>query len=136
MTTLTALAPTSERRVPSSHEDASFHQDPSSPAPPATRPLQVAFVNNMPDAAFCTTERQFCRLLQCTGTDILMRPYVLPSIPRKPVLSNYIQEHYSNLDELWDSAPDALIVTGANPHTSMLSEERYWRDLCGVLSWG
>lgn len=134
MTTLTALAPT-ERAT---HPDlgASFGQELSIPVSPPTRRLRIAFLNNMPDASFCTAERQFGRLLQSGGGNVDIQRYVLGGISRKPTLSRYIREHYNGLETLWDSESDAIVVTGANPHTTMLSQENYWRELCSVLSWG
>jgi homoserine O-succinyltransferase/O-acetyltransferase len=98
--------------------------------------LTVAFVNNMPDGAFNATERQFFGLLEA-GSGALgveVRSYTMDGVPRGERVAARIAENYFPLDTLWESTPDAVIVTGSNPLASRLRQEPYWEDLARVIT--
>jgi homoserine O-succinyltransferase len=42
---------------------------------------------------------------------------------------------YSNIDSLWNTRLDGLIVTGAEPLAPALKDEPYWRSLATLLEW-
>jgi homoserine O-succinyltransferase len=46
-----------------------------------------------------------------------------------------MSSRYAPVGDLWNSAPHALIVTGAEPTTAQLSEEPYWRSLSSLVDW-
>jgi len=103
----------------------------------ARRSLNVALINNMPDSALESTERQFAELLAAASSDLLVRLqlYSLPDVPRSPSARHYIENNYSCLDSLWDSRPDGLIVTGTEPVAGELTNEPYWSGLTEIVDW-
>lgn len=103
----------------------------------ARRNLNVALINNMPDSALESTERQFAELLAAASSDLLvrLRLYSLPDVPRSPSARHYIENNYSPLDSLWDSRPDGLIVTGTEPSAAELRDEPYWSGLTEIVDW-
>jgi homoserine O-succinyltransferase len=111
------------------------------PAPQAlaidTRPVTVALVNNMPDAAFVDTEQQFRRAVAADrgpGT-VDLQLYTFAELPRSESITSVIRSHYRDLDELWARPPDALIVTGTEPAQAQLPYEPYWPYLARLLEW-
>ncbi|MGH2914554.1 MAG: homoserine O-acetyltransferase/O-succinyltransferase family protein [Solirubrobacteraceae bacterium] len=105
---------------------------------PEARPITVALVNNMPDAAFRDTEEQFRRAL-CSGPDdgegIALELYTIAQIPRSDRTRALIESRYRDLRELWSEPPDALIVTGTEPKQAQLVYEPYWPQLARLLQW-
>jgi homoserine O-succinyltransferase len=101
------------------------------------RVLEIGLVNNMPDAALESTERQFLDLLRAAAGDIpvRLRLYFIPEVPRAETGRQYIAGGYRSIDELWNSRLDGLIVTGTEPRTLELSDEPYWRPLTRLLDW-
>lgn len=99
--------------------------------------LTCAFINNMPDGAFDSTERQFLGLLASASIDqeIEVRRYTMPGVPRGQETSVRIAEEYLSLANLFLEPPDLLIVTGSNPIEVNIEDETYWGDLVDVLSW-
>ena len=77
--------------------------------------LDIGLVNNMPDAALDATVRQFRVLLGAAADDMVVRLtlYTLPEVPRTD-LGRQLVSGYSDINELWDSRLDGLIVTGQN----------------------
>jgi len=101
------------------------------------RVLSVAFVNNMPDAAFEDTYRQFVGLLGAGDHDfdVHLRGYWLPHVPRSESVLNAGPLRYEDVSCLYADPPDALIVTGLEPGSADLTAERYWEDLAHLLRW-
>ena len=99
--------------------------------------INIGLVNNMPDLALISTERQLFALLNAAAGSlpIRLRFYTLPMIPRTDWGRQYINRFYSNSDDLWDSDLDGLIVTGAEPQAPNLAEEPYWASLGQVTDW-
>ena len=99
--------------------------------------LDIGIINNMPDGALKSTERQFLQLLDSAadGLTINVTFYALGEVPRSERAGRHIQGFYADIDDLWDRPLDGLIVTGAEPRTSTLNEEPYWNSLTGVLDW-
>jgi homoserine O-succinyltransferase len=94
--------------------------------------VEVALVNNMPDAALDATERQFRGLLAAMNVRLTM--YSLPEVPRTEFGRRRVAR-YSNLDDLWSRRYDGLIVTGAEPRAADLKDEPYWDSLTRLLAW-
>ena len=105
--------------------------------PANTRPLLIAVINNMPDAALRATERHFCQLLGAAahGMNVDLRFYSLPEIARAAPERDHIAQHYDTLDELLQNPPDGLIVTGAEPKFPCISQEAFWPSLCRIVDW-
>jgi homoserine O-succinyltransferase len=99
--------------------------------------IQVALVNNMPDAALEDTELQFFDLLDAASGDVpvVVKLYSLTGVPRTDRGMRRLNSFYYSLDDLWDSQVDALIMTGTEPQQSNLRHEPYWRNLANVLDW-
>ncbi len=110
--------------------------DSQSNTPPVGR-INVALVNNMPDAAFVDTERQFQRAVSTgLGADhVEIELYTMPGIARSDAVAAEIRSRYLGLNDLWDKRPDALIVTGTEPVQSQLQYEPYWPSLSQLLQW-
>jgi homoserine O-succinyltransferase len=99
--------------------------------------VNIGLINNMPDSALVSTERQLFELLSAAaGTlPVRLRLYTLASIPRTDWGQQYISRFYSAIDNLWESDLDGLIVTGAEPLASNLAEEPYWDSFGQVIDW-
>jgi homoserine O-succinyltransferase/O-acetyltransferase len=106
------------------------------PDAPATR---IALVNNMPDAAFDSTERQFLDLIGSASvaadTPLDIALFTLPGIARRGATRTSIATRYRSLDTLWSDPPDALVVTGTEPHAVQLESEPYWTALAELIVW-
>lgn len=105
------------------------------PAPP--RFLRLALVNNMPDAAFEETDRQFVGLLSDDALPgaVSFERYSLPGITRGAQAMGMLGRLYKPLEELYTGPPDAVVLTGAKPKQAELSEELYWPALDQLLRW-
>lgn len=99
--------------------------------------VTCAFVNNMPDTAFDTTEQQFLELLeQGSGSGLVeVRRYAIAGVPRGDQSASRIAEQYQRFDDIYLEPPDVLIVTGSNPIEVRIQDEPYWADLVELLSW-
>ena len=99
---------------------------------------RVALVNNMPDAAFGATERQFVGLLDAGAgcNTVTISRHTMPGVPRGERIRDRIAASYRHLDDIMSSPPDVLVVTGSNPIESRIEDEAYWSDLHGMLKWG
>jgi homoserine O-succinyltransferase len=97
----------------------------------------IGLVNNMPDSALRTTERQFCDLLSTAGQGLAVSLRVLsfPDLPRGQSGRAYVTQHHEDIGELWDSQIDGLIVTGTEPRAARLPEEPYWPTLTRLIDW-
>lgn len=99
--------------------------------------IDIGIINNMPDAALQSTERQFVKLL-CAAADhvnVRVRFYAIAEVPRSERARRCIKSFYSPVEELWDSRLDGLIVTGTEPQASNLKDEPYWSTFSRVLNW-
>jgi len=99
--------------------------------------IEIGLVNNMPSAALETTERQFRALLGAAANGIVVRLKLLalPDVPRSEAGRRYVSDSYSDINDLWDSHLDGLIVTGTEPRTPNLKNEPYWGSLARLLEW-
>src|SRR3984885_1439811 len=82
-----------------------------------TEQLNIAFINNMPDAALEDTELQFFDLLDEASGDVpvCLKLYSLNGVPRTDRGQRHVNEFYSGSDELWNNRFDGVIVTGTEP---------------------
>jgi homoserine O-succinyltransferase/O-acetyltransferase len=104
-------------------------------------PLVIGLVNNMPDAALRTTERQFSELIAAAAGPLPfeLRLYALPDVPRSETARAHVKEHYEDAGALQDQQHgqpiDGLIVTGTEPRSRNLSDEPYWASLARLVDW-
>jgi homoserine O-succinyltransferase len=101
------------------------------------RLLELGLINNMPDAALESTERQFVELLHSAAGDIpvRLRLFSLPDVPRSDAARAHLGNGYAGIDDLCNGRLDGLIVTGTEPRAPSLRDEPYWGSLTRVLDW-
>jgi len=99
--------------------------------------INVGIINNMPDGALKSTERQFLNLLNTAAGALALRVtfYGLPEVLRSDSGRRHMDGFYCNIQDLWDHPLDGLIVTGAEPRTPNLPDERYWTKLTELVEW-
>jgi homoserine O-succinyltransferase len=105
--------------------------------PPVGEPLTIGLVNNMPDAALKSTERQFRDLLTgaAGGPSVALRVFSFPELPRSEQGRRHVAEHHEPIENLWGSQFDGLIVTGAAPVSPALEQEPCWPVLARLVEW-
>jgi homoserine O-succinyltransferase/O-acetyltransferase len=99
--------------------------------------LTIGLINNMPDAGFAATERQFIDVVgAATGDAIVgLRLFSIPDVPRADHMKHAITQQYRDVSELWDTSLDGLIVTGTEPRVANLKDELYWSALTKIVNW-
>jgi homoserine O-succinyltransferase len=99
--------------------------------------LHIGVINNMPDAALKATERQFLSLLGSgpESLEVCVSLFALRGVPRTEAAQLHIAQYYSPIERLWSGELDGLIVTGAEPQATELSDEPYWDDFTRVVEW-
>jgi homoserine O-succinyltransferase len=99
------------------------------------RCLEIGLVNNMPDAALKSTERQFLRLLQAAASSHVVRVhfYTIPAIERGAAIRPHLDHYYASTSALPSDDLDAVIVTGTEPRRTDLREEPYWPALAKLF---
>lgn len=99
--------------------------------------LNIALINNMPDAALEDTELQFFGLLDDASVDIpiYLKLYSLTGIPRTERGQRHVNSFYYSLEELWPNQFDGVIITGTEPRQPNLQDEPYWGALGDVFDW-
>ena len=99
--------------------------------------LHIGFLNMMPDAAIEATERQFFRLL-CAGSPnyvVVVHPFTIKGIERNEAAAEYVYKSYQSFSDIKGKNLDALLLSGANPKRSELSDEPFWDHLVNVFDW-
>jgi homoserine O-succinyltransferase len=99
--------------------------------------IKVGLINNMPDEALKATERQFISLLNLAseGVPIHLSLYTLPGVPRSDASRRHMGSLYQDIEDLWESQVDGLIVTGREPLAANLADEPYWESFTKTLAW-
>lgn len=99
--------------------------------------IVIGLVNNMPDQALASTDRQFGELLSKAAGDlpILLRTFSIGSIPRSDAGRHYVRDRYEPVENLWGAGLDGLIVTGTEPRAADLTDEPYWPTLARLVDW-
>ena len=99
--------------------------------------LTIGLINNMPDAGFAATERQFIEVVgAATGNSIVaLTLFSIPDVPRADHVRHGITQQYRDISELWNTSLDGLIVTGTEPRAASLKDEPYWDTLTKVVNW-
>ncbi|MGY0398661.1 MAG: homoserine O-succinyltransferase MetA [Ostreibacterium sp.] len=101
------------------------------------RELHIGFLNMMPDAAFLATERQFFRLTAAATNivQIYLHPIKCDGVKRSETIDSHIKQYYHDVDDLKKEGLDAIIVTGANPQFTDLTQEDYWLQATEIFEW-
>ncbi|MDH5354167.1 MAG: homoserine O-succinyltransferase [Gammaproteobacteria bacterium] len=109
--------------------DRAQHQD--------IRELHIGILNMMPDAALQSTERQFMRLVGSCNRIAQFHVHIFsfPEIPRDELAQKHIDQYYASFDQLKRDGLDALIISGANPVQSDITQEPYWEPLAKTVAW-
>jgi homoserine O-succinyltransferase len=99
--------------------------------------VTIGLINNMPDAAFEATERQFAELIRQAAPSrvVLLKLFVIPDVPRGAKMRRALAGKYRDIAALWDTPLDGLIVTGTEPRAENLKDEPYWQSLSAVVDW-
>jgi homoserine O-succinyltransferase/O-acetyltransferase len=99
--------------------------------------IVIGLLNNMSVGALDATERGFVALLESASDGVLieLRRFALPEVLKDEPSSIYRDRHYESSESLDEARVDALIVTGREPLTADLREERYWNSFVRVLEW-
>ncbi|MEI9923005.1 MAG: homoserine O-succinyltransferase [Bradyrhizobium sp.] len=99
--------------------------------------LTIGLINNMPDGALQSTERQFMRLLTAAAGDNRVRFHclALPSVRRSQPAKWRVDQKYTDIAALDQLHVDGLIVTGAEPIAATLPEEPFWQELTEIVDW-
>jgi homoserine O-succinyltransferase len=126
---MTAVPPDAPYKFP-----ASYLQETS---PKHSPRVSIGIVNNMPDAAFQTTERQFVTLLQAAAGDCDVRIHLfsLPGVARSNAALQRVRTRYIDYQEICNLHLDGLIVTGASPYAERIEEEPYWQAFEQLVDW-
>jgi homoserine O-succinyltransferase len=97
--------------------------------------VRIGLVNNMPDAAFEVTERQFRRLVEAAlhPRQCSFDYFALPGIERSEIIRADIARRYRPAELLPDCHLDVLIVSGASPLQADLRSEAYWPALALLI---
>ena len=92
--------------------------------------LTIGLINNMPDGALQSTERQFMRLLTAAAGNNRVRFHclALPSVRRSQPAKWRVDQKYTDIADLDHLHIDGLIVTGAEPIAATLPEEPFWQE--------
>jgi homoserine O-succinyltransferase len=105
--------------------------------------ITIGLINNMPDAAFKATERQFVSLLDAASEsiEVQLSLYTLPSIARTESTVRRAASHYASAETLWSAGRndldglDGLIVTGKDPVSADLRDEPCWEMMTQIIEW-
>jgi homoserine O-succinyltransferase/O-acetyltransferase len=99
--------------------------------------VTIGLVNNMPDAAFDATERQFADLIRAAAPSrvVLLKLFAIREVPRAAEMFGSLAGKYRDIAELWDTPLEGLIVTGTEPRAKNLRDEPYWQNLSAVVDW-
>jgi len=99
--------------------------------------IDIGLLNNMPDGALVSTERQFLTLMGSAADGVVVRLslYALSDVPRSDSGRSHIRSFYSSTENLANHHLDGLIVTGTEPRSANLMDEPYWGSMTGVLDW-
>jgi homoserine O-succinyltransferase/O-acetyltransferase len=98
--------------------------------------IAIGLINNMPDGALQSTERQFTKLLGVDGNRrISLRVFSMAEIPRAEVGLRYVEEHHERIEALWSTKLDGLIVTGMEPRSPHFEDEPYWSTFAKLVDW-
>src|ERR1700683_3263989 len=87
--------------------------------------VTVGLINNMPDAALKSTERQFVDLMResTRSTVVQLLLFSIPQVPRSGAARAEMATRYRDVSELWETHVDGLILTRTEALSKDLSAE-------------
>jgi homoserine O-succinyltransferase/O-acetyltransferase len=99
--------------------------------------VDIGLINNMPDSALVSTERQLFDLLSAAAGKSIVRLHLftMDATPRTTWGREYVRRFYRGFNELFESRLDGVIITGAEPTTERLVDEPYWETFVQVVDW-
>jgi homoserine O-succinyltransferase len=99
--------------------------------------IVIGLVNNMPDGALQSTDRQFAELLTigAAGRAVSLRIFSIAGLPRAETGRRYAEEHHEHIEALWSAKLDGLIVTGMEPRSPNFEDEPYWPIFAKLVDW-
>jgi homoserine O-succinyltransferase/O-acetyltransferase len=99
--------------------------------------VDIGLINNMPDSALISTERQLFDLLSAAAGKLVVRLhlYAMETTPRDAWGHDYVRRFYLGINDLLNNSLDGLIVTGAEPKAACLTEEPYWASFKQTIDW-
>lgn len=102
-----------------------------------TNCLNIGLINNMPDSALVSTERQLFELLTAAAGKLVVRLhlYTMETTPRADWGRDYVRRFYLSTRDLLNRHLDGLIVTGAEPKAVSLMDEPFWPSFAQVIDW-
>ena len=109
----------------------------SRPGSSEADPIVIGLVNNMPDAALRSTERQFLELFSAASGahSVRLRLLSVPQVPRGEAGRAHVSLCYEDIGKVWDDHFDGLIVTGTEPRARVLQDEPFWPALAALVDW-
>lgn len=127
----------SELSWPPGKSAASFAVNDEARQAPLPAPIELGFVNNMPDAALEATERQFLSLIEAGAgpIDVRVHFFALADVPHNGRAERHLALCYDDLEALVQSPLDAVIITGNEPKAARLYDEPYWGSLARLFDW-
>jgi homoserine O-succinyltransferase/O-acetyltransferase len=93
---------------------------------------EIGLISNLPAPILLATERQLMRLLKSAAGSI---PFQLRSFSLSSARSSAAAEYCADINDLYRENLDGLFVTGAEPRTTSLVEESYWKTLTEIVDW-
>src|SRR5215475_5349509 len=102
-----------------------------------TEYIDIGVINNMPDAALMSTERQLFDLLGAAAGRLVVRLhfYTMETTPRSDWGRDYVRRYYRGTNDLLNGRLDGVIVTGTEPRAASLTEEPYWTTFVQLVDW-
>ncbi len=99
--------------------------------------LAIGLVNAMPPAAMRSAEWQFRSLIEAAAgrRPVRFRYFALPGLSGPANDHVPPGHHYEDLDRLWDSGVEGLIVTGTEPREDAITDERCWPAMASLIDW-
>jgi homoserine O-succinyltransferase/O-acetyltransferase len=99
--------------------------------------IEIALINNMPDAALEDTESQFFELLDAASGNlpVTVKLFSLPELGRSELAKRRLASVYFSTEDLLNWPFDAVIITGTEPRQADLRKEAYWPSLTKILDW-
>jgi homoserine O-succinyltransferase/O-acetyltransferase len=99
--------------------------------------LTIGVVNNASDRGLRSIERQFLRVLEAASNSMELNIafFTCPEIQRSIPPQSSTGHAYADIEELYDTNLDALIVTGMEPQATALEDEPIWGSLTKIADW-
>jgi homoserine O-succinyltransferase/O-acetyltransferase len=99
--------------------------------------VNIGLINNMPDSALMPTERQLFDVLSVAAGKLVIRLhlYTMDTTPRTAWGLDYVRRFYRGINYLFEDNIDGIILTGAEPKATNLTEEPYWDSFVQVIDW-